>query len=151
MNNAPVILWVAFAVTSCGTRQESLLTPPPAATASSAWSSDADRSGWEQRIPVGVTEAEFQRLIREDAWASKWLHPSRTMDTPEIVDWAQSRAVFIGRIHEDLTFQAAVAANGPFHLYSSQGIPTTASQMTVICAKDLSGVWRVRNPGQIGQ
>ena len=143
VNHALVILLVGFAVTSCATRRDSHQAPSPedAATSGPTWAAECTR--WEERIPVGLTEAEFHRLIQEDDWASRWLHPARTMDTTEVVNWAKSRALFLGGIHKDVVFQKAVAGNGPFHLFSSQGIPSTTSQMTVICAKDLSGVWRV--------
>ena len=145
VTKAVVFLIVLLALTGCATRREVGVSSGAATKREplpDSWS--AERSRWEQLIRVGITEEELLRIIRQDSWASMWMDkPPRTMQGAEMLRWAESRAVFVGRIHQDQAFRSAVAKSGPYYLYSHQGVPSTTSQMTVVCAVDGDGAWRV--------
>ncbi len=83
-------------------------------------------------------------LVHKDPWASRWnWKPPRTMSSTDLRNWAESRVTFVGAIYRDPAFLAILNTGEPFHLFSKQGIPSTAHQMTVILKADENGVWRV--------
>lgn len=90
-----------------------------------------------------MTEREFRAWIQADPWAAGWMGPPRTLSAVEARNWAERRASFVGHIHREAGFQAAIAQASKLRVYSCQGIPSTGHQFTVLCAEDADGEWRV--------
>jgi hypothetical protein len=141
-------LCAVVAFSSCITRQGAGVITSSASSA--RWyesqpdhlASECER--WEERIRLGMPEQEFQLIIEQDSWASRWMKkPARTLSSAELRDWAESEVTVVGSICHDPAFVTTVSTGGPFHLFSAQGIPSTGHQLTVICRVDEAGVWRV--------
>jgi len=94
-------------------------------------------SWWESRIQVGMTEDEVRSAL-----GSRYREP-RAMSGAELVAWAESRAIFVGNIHRDPDLLVAVRADTDYHVYSRQGTPTTANQMTIVFNRGTTSDWRV--------
>ena len=120
--------------------------PPAAAQLSTAtpiirpdpFSPDAP-SWWESRVQMGMTEDEVRSVL-----GGRYREP-RAMSGAELVAWAEARAIFVGSIHRDPNLLAALRADIDYHVYSRQGTPTTANQMTILFSRATNSDWRVVN------